>query len=114
MRTLWQRLRSRQAAKAAARRPDLSWVGPDLPPPRVHDPAPRTDWPAIESRHPGWWLVQRVERHDDGVHLVLIAECRTEDEAFTVANRQASQVRISKWGSRLPPYYSPREPKEVP
>ena len=76
-------------------------------------PPPKTDWPEIQSRHPGWWQVHRVEVPDSSTErrFVLIAELRTEDEAFNVASQQASQVRITKWGDKQKPYFSMREPR---
>jgi len=70
------------------------------------------DWPEIESRHPSWWQVHRIEvtAGQSERRAVLIAETRTEDEAFRVAAQQFSQVRITKWGAKLKPYYSMREP----
>ena len=41
---------------------------------------------------------------------MLIAEVRTENEAFKVAAGQASQVRIRKWGAKAKDYLSPHEP----
>ena len=74
----------------------------DIPP-----PPPLTDWPEIQTRHRGWWQVHRIEIHPGHVRkAVLIAERRTEDEAFAVAAKQASRVRITKWGDKRRPYES--------
>ena len=109
-----RRVRSRSAQRQQLNAPDLSRHVVDP----VDDPAPTVveprDWPAIESRHPAWWLVHRVEVAPDGARrLVLIAECRTEDQAFAIAVHQASQVCITKHGSKLPPYYSHRSPRAI-
>lgn len=68
------------------------------------------DWPPIQSRHPNWWQLFRLEQHGTELRPVLIAETRTEDEAFRIAAQQVSQVRLTKWGSKLQPYesYRPR------
>jgi hypothetical protein len=114
MGSLWRRLRQRQQQGLALGRPDLTThlSVPDEPLP---PPPPLVDWPAIQSRHPAWWQVARVEVHG-GLErrYVLIAEVRTEAEAFRVAYLQASQVRITKWGSKERPYESMRDPKRVP
>jgi hypothetical protein len=39
---------------------------------------------------------------------VLIAERRTEAEAFAVIMRQAHQCELRRWGDRRPPYVSHR------
>lgn len=79
--------------------------GPELP--------TLADWPPTPSRHPNWWQVHRVEHHGLERRLVLIAECYSEDEAFKVAAKQASQVRITKWGVKARPYESFRAPLVV-
>lgn len=81
----------------------------DVPPER---PA-LFDLPRIQSRHPNWWQVFRIEVHGLERRLVLIAECRTEDAAFRLAATQASQVRITKWGAKVRPYDSFRDPLVV-
>lgn len=88
---------------------------PETPVEEVPPETPRQwDWPAIQSRHPHWWQVHRIEVHGPERRLVLIAETRTEDEAFRVAAAQASQVRLTKWGSRERPYETPhRDPLVV-
>jgi len=106
--------RERAAARAANNRPDLSRYLPvDPDPPRPPAAPVLEDWPRIESRHPTWWQVQRVEKRGDQTVWVLIAEVRSEDAAFRIAHRQKYQVRISKYGDRQKPYYSHREPKVV-
>lgn len=87
-------------------------TGEDEPPateafPKVPD---LVDWPAIQSRHPTWWQVHRIELEGTERRLVLIAECRSEEAAFTVAAQQAAQVRITRWGSKQRPYESFRPP----
>lgn len=112
---LRRRVRQRQQADAMSRLLDLSkHVGDcqdDRPPARAE--RPRVDWPEIQSRHPGWWQVHRIELRQGVRVTVLIAEVRTEDEAFRVMDQQHSQTRISKWGSKLPPYVSHRDPLVV-
>ena len=56
--------------------------------------------------------MHRIELGLEGTErrLVLIAECRNEEAAFHVAAQQASQVRITKWGSKQRPYESFRPP----
>jgi hypothetical protein len=102
-----------RAARGASNRPDLSahLDAPDLPglPPPVRQDV-RQDWRVIPSRHPWWWQVHRVVHRDAGLDYELIAECRTEAEAFRVETFQESQVRITKWGSKTLPYFSPRSP----
>jgi hypothetical protein len=88
---------------------------PDGKPTTTPDPVPppqpeRRDWPEIASRHPAWWQVHRIELHAGARRLALIAETRTEDEAFRVAALQVSKVRITKWGSKERPYESFAEP----
>lgn len=78
-----------------------------------YTPPARRDWPAIKSRHPAWWHVERVERCGDQLRYVLIAETETEQAAFTVADRQASQTRITRWGDKRAPWLSFRPPREV-
>lgn len=94
----------------------------DLPPgraPETPDPAPvpvtsdLVDWPRIASRHPHWWQVFRIEHHGFDRRYALIAEVRTEDEAFRVAAQQASQVRITKFPPKAQPYESFRAPLMV-
>lgn len=86
------------------------------PQPVAPDPAPVTsdlhDWPRIQSRHPNWWQVHRIEHHGTEKRLVLLAECRSEDDAFKIAAQQVSQVRITKWGTKRP-YESYRPPLVV-
>jgi hypothetical protein len=103
-RRLRQRLSQRTALNSPASRPDLP---DDVPPP----PTTRGDWPEIQSRHPGWWQVHRVELDGDERRYVLIAEMRTEMDAFDVAAKQISQVRITKWGSRQPAHFSYHPPR---
>ena len=83
---------------------------PTTPDPEPRAPAPRKDWPRIISTHPNWWQVHRVEVCGLEKNYVLIAEVRTETEAFKVAAGQTSQVRIRKWGSKARDYLSPHEP----
>jgi len=95
----------------------------DLPPGRAPETPvdevppeapPQWDWPAVPSRHPHWWQVHRIEIHGTERRLVLIAEVRTETEAFRVAAAQMSQVRLTKWGSPARPYETPhRDPLVV-
>ena len=93
--------------------------GPDLtkhlttpePEPLVKAPD-RADWPAIQSTHPGWWQVHRVEQVATGLmRYVLIAECQSEDMAFRVVRQQLHQCRLTKWGDKRPAYFSPWPPK---
>lgn len=108
-----RRVRQRQTQRQTLDAPRITFTtDADAPTPRAEPPL--RDWPEIDSRHPGWWQVARVEvRPDGGVRYALIAECRTEDQAFSVAVHQASQVRITKWGSKLAPYTSMRPPKRI-
>jgi hypothetical protein len=101
-----QRIGQRGAINRPVPPPDASCPGPPSAP-----PAPRRDWPAISSAHPGWWQVHRVEVRGGARGFALIAEVRTEAEAFQVAATQASQVRITKWGDRQRPYFSPQRPR---
>ena len=67
------------------------------------------DWPPIQSRHPNWWQLFRLEQHGTELRPVLIAETRTEDEAFRIAAQQQSQVRLTKWDHPRPyESYRPR------
>jgi hypothetical protein len=103
-------VRRRQAALAAGRRPDLSkWTeAPEEPTVEVEPAQALEDWPAIVSVHPTWWHVSRLEVRPDGGVRVLIAERRTEAEAFAVIMRQAHQCELRRWGDRRPPYVSHR------
>ena len=105
----WRTLfRRHQQARLALNRPELQAPAVDdhPPPPRV----PLVDAPRIESTHPNWWQVHRVEVCGLEKNYVLIAEVRTETEAFKVAAGQASQVRIRKWGAKAKDYLSPHDP----
>lgn len=108
-----RRVHQRAVQRAALNRPDLSrhFETPD-PEPRPAPPV-RMDWPEVPNRQPHSWQVHRVELHDGVRTHVLIAQVRTEDEAFRVEAQQASQVCITKWGSKQPPYYSARPPKVI-
>ena len=110
------RRRIRQRQQQAAPRRDLTHhleaCEDDRRP--ASEPPPPSDWPVIQSRHPGWWQVHRIELRPGGTRFaVLIAQVRTEAEAFRVVSQQASQARITKWGSKVPPYYSHRDPKVI-
>lgn len=101
---------SRGAARAALNRPDLSGRDVDLTP----EPSNRGRLihPAIAMQHPCYWHVYRVELVPDArPRHVLIAECQTEHEAFMVADLEAWQVVISRWGDRRAPFYSFRPPR---
>jgi hypothetical protein len=103
------RVRGRQAALAAGRRPDLSRFTESAEPTLAVAPArPLEDWPAIESVHPTWWQVSRLEVRDGVGVRVLIAERRTEHDAFAVVVGQAHQCELRRWGDRRPPYVSHR------
>jgi hypothetical protein len=120
--SVFRRVRNRQRAAGSSRLPDLSkhiqCTCPAVDTCPVHAPVPQppppVDWPEVQTRHPSWWQVHRVEVHGLERRLVLVAEVRTEDEAFRVADQQASQARIHKWGSRERPYFTHRSPKLVP
>jgi len=109
MTTLWKRVRDRQRAAYRPKfLPELEAPVDDVPP----APPACTDWPRIESRHPTWWQVHRVVLDGHERDFVLIAEVRTEEDAFKVAAVQASQVRIRKWGVK-PDYYSFQPPQRI-
>ena len=102
-----------RAARAAANRPDLSKYRdqPDVvvTPPTVE----HRDWPAIQSQHPQWWQVHRVEEHDGQRVFVLIAEAEDETQAFKIALSQDSEACITKWNDRSPPYFTHRPPRRT-
>lgn len=105
-----------QAGRAASNRPDLSRFVVRDTEPRVEPVEPadtRTDWPAISGMHPTYWHVHRVEIVGGVRRLVLIAERRTEHDAFAIAAEQRHQCRVSRWSDRRAPYYSPRPPLVV-
>ena len=105
------RVRQRASQRFLINRPDLTrhMTGPDIPAP-AQDQGLR-DWPAIQSTHPAWWQVHRVEQVTPGLlRYVLIAETQTEAQAFSVAVRQLHQVRITKWGTKVRPYLTMRDP----
>src|SRR5262245_15158960 len=109
------RARQRAAQRAALNRPRLDrFDAADVPAsaPAAAPPAARRDWPAIRSRHPRWWQVERIERCDGRLRYVLIAETETETQAFTIMSRQLSQTRVYRFGDRRPPFVSWRQPLE--
>lgn len=111
---MWRRMfrrRQRDAQITALRAP--ASVPDTVPDVEIPPPAPLVDWPRIHSTHPNWWQVHRVEVCGLETNYVLIAEVRSEDEAFRVAAQQASQVRIRKWGSQERDYHSMRPPAMV-
>lgn len=107
-----ERVRERQQRERALNRPRSR---PELvPDPPRYVPPPLIERPPIISHHPAWWQVYRIELDpalDPPRRAVLIAEVRTEDEAFKIATSERWQVRITKWGHRAPPFYSHRDPK---
>lgn len=108
------RVRSRQAANAAANRPQLQTTPgiDDQPTPAIAGRTLLTS-PVIPTTHPTYWQVHRVESRAGVQDFVLIAECRTEADAFRVTDAEAWQCRIRRWGSRLPPYISYRPVRVV-
>ena len=111
-RLMYHRLRFGRRRLPVQNNTKLLPVRPETPDFAIPAPPPRRDWPEIQTRHPAWWQVHRIEVDAQGVRVaVLIAEVRTEDEAFRVADRQLSQARVTKWGSKQQPFYTRREPK---
>jgi hypothetical protein len=110
------RVRQRASQRAALNRPRLSVDTSSTERVDVEQLRPqpeRVDWPAIVSRHPRWWQVERVERRQGRLSFVLVAECETEDAAMRAALRQASQARVWRRDERRPPWFSFGQPRDV-
>lgn len=107
-----QLVHQRASQRFLLNQPDLSRHVTDQEPEPLPKPPTLTDWPVIHTNHPYWWQVHRVVMGKDGSRgYQLIAECRSEDEAFRVASQQLHQCRITKWGDKRPPYFSAKSPK---
>jgi hypothetical protein len=70
------------------------------------------DLPAIESRQPAWWQVQRCEIQPDGsLAWILIAQIKDEQTALRFVTLQRYLTRMQKWGVKNGDIDNWRQPK---